>query len=120
MRLVYIALGWIAGIILAANNDASPPLLWLALAVLAILAVWIANPGQRTAMVVIAAFMLGGLRFALFPKGSDIERYINTGGLTVEGVVATEPDIRDNYIQLQLDAETVTRGGQIVPTGGRL
>lgn len=118
MRLVYIAFGWLAGMVLAANNNATAPHLWLGLVVVAALALWIAPPGQRLGMVVLVAFMLGGLRFAVYPKTSDITRYINAGGLTLEGVVINEPDIRDNTVQLQLAAETVTRAGQTVPSDG--
>ncbi len=118
MRLVYIAFGWVAGIILAANNAASPPLIWLGLAVLAIAALWLANPGQRMVMVILVAFMLGGLRFALYPKSSDVTRYVNTGGLTIEGIITDEPDIRDDRVQFRLTAETITRAGQTVATDG--
>lgn len=118
MRLVYIALGWTAGIVVAANNDASPPLIWLGLVIMSVVALWLAGPGQRMGMVALVAFMLGGLRFALYPETSDITRFVNSGGLTIEGVVVNEPDIRDDRVQLQLATESVTRAGQTIASDG--
>jgi len=122
MRLVYITLGWAAGILLAANNITSPALIWLGLTIIAGAALWLAwpNRGQRMVMAALAAFMLGGLRFSLAPKTSDVTRYINAGGLTLEGVIASEPDVRDDRVQFQLDAETVTRAGQTVAADGQV
>ncbi|HLU11658.1 MAG TPA: ComEC/Rec2 family competence protein [Oceanobacillus sp.] len=118
MRLVYIALGWTAGIILAANSTTQFPLIWLALVVLALIAAGLLWRDWRILALTLVAFTLGGLRFSLVPTTSLIAAYNNLGGLTIEGVVVDEPDIRDYYTILRVAAETVTRAGSTVPTEG--
>jgi competence protein ComEC len=121
MRLVYIALGWTAGIILAANNTSGSPtisLIWLGLFGLSLISLWLAWQTQRWLMIALAAFTLGGLRMSLVAVTSDVARYNNSGGLTIEGIISSEPDARDDRILLRLDAETVTRAGQTFPTNG--
>ncbi|MBZ0277304.1 MAG: ComEC/Rec2 family competence protein [Anaerolineae bacterium] len=120
MRLIYIALGWAGGIVLAANTEARPTLIWLILAALAGTVVWLSWPDVRGryAALALLAFTFGGLRFSLLPVTSDVAQYNNLGGLTIEGVVIAEPDVRDDRVQLQVAAGTVTRIGQTVPTQG--
>jgi competence protein ComEC len=119
MRLVYIAFGWVAGILLAANNP-RPTLVWLALIALAGLATWLAWPNrqQRLMMIALVAFTLGGLRMTGVPTTSPLAEFNNTGGLTIEGVVAAEPDIRDTNSHLRVAVDAVQRAGQRVPTEG--
>jgi len=118
MRLVYLAFGWVIGILLAANNPTSPMPIWIGLALLSLAAFWIAPRERRLLMAVLIAFMLGGLRFSMYPHSSDIVRYTNTGGLTIEGVIIEEPDIRDDRVQFRVAADRVTRAGQTVATNG--
>ena len=115
MRLVYFALGGTFGILLAAAAP-SNPLLW-----------WVAALGMAVALMRLSGralgwlalgFALGGLRFALLPPPADISRYNQMGGMTIEGVVIAEPDIRDTRIDLRVQSETVTRAGQTLPTSG--
>ncbi|MBI5668966.1 MAG: ComEC/Rec2 family competence protein [Chloroflexi bacterium] len=121
MRLVYLTLGWAAGILLAANapNNAAAPV-WAILAVLALLvvALWWRDSARRWAGLALLAFTLGGLRMALVPLTSDVAQYNHAGGLTLEGVISAEPDHRDDRLLLRLEAESVTRAGQTVATGG--
>ncbi|MEO8607344.1 MAG: ComEC/Rec2 family competence protein [Chloroflexota bacterium] len=120
MRLVYIALGWAAGVVLAANTNARPTMLWLVLALLALAGCWFGRHDirQRLISVSLLALTLGGLRFSFTPVSSDLAQYNNVGGLTIEGVISAEPDVRDDRIQLRVDAETVTRIGQTFLTSG--
>ncbi len=120
MRLVYITLGWVAGILLAASTDSLSLIIWIVFAALCGIALFFARWDKRWLMVfaVLLACALGGLRFSLVPISSDVAAYNNRGGLTIEGVVVDEPDVRDDRVQLQLDAETVTRIGETVPTSG--
>jgi competence protein ComEC len=64
------------------------------------------------------ALTLGGLRMSFVPMTSDVAQYNNSGGLTIEGVVVGEPDVRDDKILLRLDAETITRAGETLTTSG--
>lgn len=121
MRLVYIALGWTAGIFLAAALPAGGiiPFAWLVLAALAI--VWLRlawhTPGRKL-LLFLVAFGLGGYHYLLVPQTSDITRYNNTGGVQIEGVVVSEPDIRDDRVQLRVQAETIFTGSQTYATDG--
>lgn len=121
MRLVYLALGWSAGILLAANNhqQALAPV-WAGLSALALLVVWLSWSvrSRRWMGLALLAFTLGGLRLSLVPTTSDIARYNNTGGLTVEGIITAEPDRRDDRVLLRLEAETLTQAGRTTATGG--
>lgn len=121
MRLVYLTLGWAAGILLAANapNNAAAPV-WAILAGLALVAagLWWRDTARRWAGLALLAFTLGGLRFSLVPLTSDLAQYNHAGGLTLEGVVSAEPDRRDDRVLLRLEAESVTRAGQTQATGG--
>jgi competence protein ComEC len=121
MRLVYITLGWAAGILLAANNpNGTPALAWLILAAVTLVAIGLLRdePAQRMLAVAVLAFTLGGLRFALVPRTSQVAQYVNQGGLTIEGVVSAEPDVRDDRVLLRVDASTITRNGQTAETSG--
>lgn len=123
MRLIYVALGWVAGVVLAANNDTGSALaaaLWLGLVGLALLALWLAraDAALRWALVALVAFTLGGLRMALVPVTSDVARYNNIGGLTLAGLVTAEPVVRGDRVLLRVEAGAVTRAGQTVPTAG--
>jgi competence protein ComEC len=117
VRLVYIALGWCAGIIIAADGRLVQGwwvLIPIALFLLA--ALW--RTPYRWPMIVVFAATLGGLRFSLFPQSDDVSAYIGVGGLTLEGVVIAEPDRRDDKTLLRLQTETVTRIGTTLPTDG--
>lgn len=115
MRLVYLALGWCAGIVLAANAGLRLPLFWLAFAVIALLLAWRTRRIEFAACLLLA---LGALRMASIPPTSALAAYNDMGGMTIEGVVAGEPDRRDDRVQIRLAAETVTRIGMTTPTEG--
>jgi competence protein ComEC len=120
MRLIYFALGWAGGLLLAANADARPTLAWLLLLGVMLGIAW-NNRKQVPSPIWIAAligFTLAGLRFSFTPVSSDIARYNNLGGMTIQGIVTAEPDQRDDRLDLRVEAETVTRAGQTLPTQG--
>jgi competence protein ComEC len=120
MRLVYIAIGWSIGILLAANNLNNPSWVWLGLAAISCLMVWLTwrDPLLRIGFIILTALMLGGWRISIFPQDSDIAQYNNVGGLTIEGIVTEAPDVRDDRIQFRVAVETVTRLGFVVPSDG--
>lgn len=117
MRLAYIALAWISGILLAANNPALP-LIWLALLVLSLLVTALVSQNKRIAAVCLVAFTLGGWRVSTMPHSSAIAAYNNMGGLTIEGIVVDAPDVRENGVLLRVDADSVTRAGVTDTTDG--
>lgn len=119
MRLIYIAFGWVIGIIIAARGNNSP-LIWLILTLVSAIAVWLVwdDRIRRMALIALTALTAGGLRFSLVWQTSPIAQYNNIGGLTVEGMVVDPPDVRDDRIQLRVAAETITRAGETLPTDG--
>lgn len=120
MRLIAIALGWAAGIVLAAGTGLHAAVPWLVLTVVALLVMWLMWSGvrYRNWTLALVAFALGGLRYSFVPQSSDVAQYNNLGGLTIEGVVSTEPDVRDVRVDIRLEVQTVTRIGQTVPSSG--
>ncbi len=120
MRLIAIALGWAAGIILSAGTGLHTPAPWLVLTVITMLVAWLMWSGMsyRNWTLALLAFVLGGLRYSYVPQSSDVAQYNNVGGLTLEGVVTTEPDVRDDRIDIRLDIQSVTRIGQTVVSNG--
>lgn len=115
MRLPYLALGWCAGIVLAANAGLHLPLLWLALSIVLLLLAW---KTRRIELWALAFLALGALRMSAVPITSGIAAYNDLGGMTIEGVVVGEPDRRDDRVQLRIAAETVTRAGTTTLTDG--
>lgn len=121
MRLIYIALAWVTGLLLAANSVSPMPVAWLVLVAASVVVVallWTAPHSARNAAISLLALTLGGLRFSLAPHSSAIAAYNNTGGLTIEGMVADAPDVRDTGVLLRVAAETLTRAGTTTPTDG--
>ncbi|MBZ0285945.1 MAG: ComEC/Rec2 family competence protein [Anaerolineae bacterium] len=120
MRLIYLALGWAGGILLAANTTNRPIMVWVGLVLVALLLAWFTRRDDELFpfKVMLIGFTLGGLRFAFVPVSSDVAQYNNLGGLTIEGVVVAEPDARDDRLELRVEAESVTRIGQTIPTSG--
>ena len=120
MRLIAIALGWAAGIVLAAGTDVYAAGPWLILTVIAALVVWLMWAGTiyRNWTLALLAFGLGGLRYSYVPQSSDVAQYNNLGGLTLEGVVSAEPDVRDDRVDIRLEVQSVTRIGQTVASSG--
>ena len=118
MRIVYLALGWTIGILLAANGWL-PPVFWLVtMSIMTMLSWWGRGRGWHIIALAILCFAAGGYRYTLVPQTSNIAQYNNTGGVFIEGVVIAEPDIRDDRVQLRVEAETVAAGSQTFTTSG--
>ena len=123
MRLVYLALGWVSGIVLAATNpDLSPRLAlpWLILCGLALLSARLLRDWQRWPALALLALTLGGLRMALVPGSSELARYNNQGGVSIEGVVSAAPELRDSGAQLRVTADMLIQGGERHPVSGNV
>lgn len=120
MRLIAIALGWAAGIVVAAGTSLHAAVPWMVLALLAMIVAGLLWRGRayRHWTLALVAFALGGLRFTAVPQSSDVAQYNNLGGLTIEGIIVTEPDVRDDRVEIRLEVQAVTRIGQTVASGG--
>ncbi len=121
MRLVYLTLGWVAGIVLVEGGDAHVPLVWLGLLTLATGGAWLNRRSNwRWLSFAVVALALGGLRASFLPTTSDVARYNDRGGLTLTGPIVVAPDVRDDVILIRIRAESVTRGGLTRPTDGNV
>ncbi|MDD9956019.1 MAG: ComEC/Rec2 family competence protein [Anaerolineaceae bacterium] len=123
MRLIYLSLGWVCGIVLAANNPHSSfglAQLWLvcgALAVVCVLLLW--NRWGWYALALLA-LTLGGLRMSLVPTDSEVAMFNNLGGVSVEGVVSDAPLSHDSDVQVRLAASVLIRDGRRFPVQGEV
>jgi competence protein ComEC len=116
MTLIYLAVAWLAGIVLAKVFD--PP--WQALPLLALAAfigllLWRDDaPGKnhvRLGALCALMLALGAGRFLLAVPRFDemsLATYNDVGWVTFEGVVVGEPDEREQYTNLHVQAKQLT------------
>lgn len=106
MRLVYLGLAWILGIGLGTRY--SPP--WLALALLVggslLFSVIFRHRKSWVWAGICLALLFGGwLRSQAIPEGDALMAY--RGFYDLRGVVAADPDVRDPYTVLRLEAQEI-------------
>ncbi len=112
MTIIYLTLGWTAGLLLAAHSVTLSTTAALIFAVggtgLAILRRQ--HPVQRTLLLVLAFAAAGALRMliATAPPPPDALAHTNgQGWRTLEGVIIAEPDVRDTHINLRVRVDTL-------------
>jgi competence protein ComEC len=110
--LVYLSVAWMVGIFLAAHVDL-PLRLWGLACLLPLSGAWLwrCRSGLLLASLCILSLLLGAARYtAAIPHlgEHDVAAYNDQGLVTLVGVVAGEPDVRDTYANLRLRAETLT------------
>ncbi len=118
MRLIIFAAAWVLGISIARLLPSLAPSIWLALMIAAVIAGLLLR--QRAAwwfLAVLVALPAGGFRQSLLPQGSDIARHNGFSG-TITGLVASQPRLRGDRIQLRLDSETIFVNSQLHETSG--
>ena len=124
MTLVYVALAWCAGLVLA-SSTAQPTPAWWALAGGAALGVWLMRraPSHRMVFVCVLMAALGAVRYdagrpVIGPN--HLAAYNDTGWLTLGGAVAGPPDVRDRHVNLRVAVEWVrpSGGGARTPVDG--
>lgn len=118
MRLIAITFVWGLGLLLAAGGVALAPLTWGSLAVCTVLAAWLLPPHRRWLALLLTVLLLGGLRYALTPTSSSIAAFNERGGLTIEGIVAEAPRLRETYADVRVDVQTGTQAGMTTGTSG--
>jgi competence protein ComEC len=123
MTLVYLSIAWLAGIALA--RTLSIPwqfLILMGLASLVGLMGWKGSNRFRLGCVCLVMLALGGGRLLLSqprPDEMSLLTYNNIGRVSLEGVVAEEPDEREFHTNLRLRAETlVLQDGQVREVSG--
>ena len=114
MTLIYLSTAWMSGIYVA-QRVALPLLLWGVLALLPATAAWFwrQNPRARLAALCGLFLCLGATRHALARPRFDehsVAAHNDQGWVTLTGIVAAEPDVRDTYVNLRLRAETLSVG----------
>jgi competence protein ComEC len=108
--LIYWSIAWAIGIWLG-EKLAIPPHVWAGGALVALLtAVLLRHSKTRPLCIYAAALALGGARLTLaearFDAGS-LATYNGQGQVTLEGVVADEPDVRGSFVFYKLDAKSL-------------
>ncbi len=107
MRLVYIVVAWVIGSQIAQTAPQIHANTWLSGVVLCLALVWAFRRSWRIMfLVTVAALCAGAWRTALIPPSSEIAAYNGSAG-TITGIVAVEPDLRDDRIQLRVAAESI-------------
>jgi len=112
MTLVYFAIVWVAGILVAEVLSLS----WQALVLLGIIALVCLylrrnNAILRIGAICVFAFALGAGRLLLeVPRfdEDDLASYNDCGWISLEGVIVADPDVRENTTRLRVRAERVT------------
>ncbi|MGQ9627252.1 MAG: DNA internalization-related competence protein ComEC/Rec2 [Anaerolineae bacterium] len=116
MILVYIGIAWLIGIYLSSLFAPSPIVLAsLGLLSLAILFLGRKDRQLRLLSICALALLLGSWRYSLashVPGEGDVDYYNDRGRVVIQGLVVGEPDVRDRWTNLRLEAESLTSGEQ--------
>ncbi len=111
MPLIYLSTAWMLGIYVASRLNL--PLAMWALAALFSASVawfWRQTPRLRWAALCGLFACLGSMRYALaLPRLDEhsVATYNDRGWVTLTGVIAAEPDVRDTYANLRVRVETL-------------
>jgi len=119
MRLVLLTVGWVLGILLAGWLPQLTTPMWIVGLFVSVVIAFIAIrfPTRRWFAFALVVLMLGGIRQTFVPQTSDIAQYNGNNG-TIEGIVVDEPDIRDDRIQLRVQAESIFTNSDTFGTDG--
>ena len=115
--LIPFILAWLIGIWLASRIAVSSVALAIA-AFIAVAGIVLTRrvPRPRWALILALAAMLGALRYNLaqphFDQTSLVAYNDQQQPVIVEGVVVAEPDARDTYINLRVQADKLSIAGQ--------
>jgi competence protein ComEC len=106
--LAWFTIAWVVGVWLA-SLLVLPSWGWAAAAGLSLIAaVLVRGARTRLLLVVLLALALGATRFRLAEPRFDPDSLVNfhnQDAVTLEGVVAEEPDVRDTFVFYKLDAQ---------------
>lgn len=122
MTLIYLTLGWVAGIILASRTEIDLRAALAAAVTAALLNVWFfyADKTIRLVCFMVVFFALGIFRFELAQPDTQHDHVIRLndrrGQLSVRGVVVAEPRMLDTRLQVLVEVEEAA--GQ--PANGRV
>lgn len=122
MTLLYLSVAWLIGIALGASLDMPPEMfLWLALPPAGGALIWRRKSQARLLSACGLVLVAGALRYSLvvphFDRGT-IAHYNGQKEVTVRGLVADEPDIRDRSLNLRLRVRELQVDGRWQDVGG--
>lgn len=110
MTLIYLVLGWVAGMVAASRTDIDPRISLGIATLTALIAVWIFYSDKVTRVVVwmLVFFFLGFFRFDIAQPEQDknhVSRLNDRGQLTLHGTVVEEPEVLDTRLQILVEAD---------------
>ena len=112
MPLVYLGTGWFIGIALASALHLPLEFLLLAFLVpIGGLLLWRNDRRARLLWISISFSLAGAIWFTYrLPRfdQNSLSTYNGIGGVTIEGVIDADPDVRDTYVNLRVNAERLT------------
>jgi len=119
---LYLSLAWLIGITLGASLDMPPEMfVWLAIPPAGGILIWRQEPRSRLIFACGLVLVAGALRYARvlphFDRGT-IAHYIGQRDVTIRGLVADEPDIRDRSLNLRLRVRALQVEGGWQDVGG--
>lgn len=124
MTLVYLVAAWVTGLFLA-RYASSPVGAWLAVAAGCVLLAYLVRQHRpwRLSLICAALFALGAGRYAWAARplpADHVAHFVDSGYVTLTGFVAREPDVRDKFTNLYVQAESLYQDDQSEPAQGRV
>ena len=124
MTLVYAAIAFIGGLLLADQVYLSPALLGLlALWAIVMLILERAHPSRRAVALLLLVALLGCWRWQAAQPGiapGDLATYNDAGKVHLEGTVSADPVLRETRLQVQVTAESLIVDDVRIPVDGRM
>lgn len=122
MTLIALVAAWVAGILVASTTDASISL-WAGLAIGAfVLAAWARHARYwRLLWLCIALCSLGAGRYAWANRtlpDHHIAHYVDSGYVTLTGIIAQDADVRDQHVNLRVQVETLQQRNVTISAEG--
>jgi competence protein ComEC len=118
MRIVYLALGWVLGIVIENNTPSIPHAFWFYASLVSLISIFFVRQKHwRWTYFALVAVMIGGYRTSWVPTTSDVARY-NGSNVAITGEIITQPDRRDDRLQIRMDVETVFDGRETYYSDG--
>lgn len=123
MLVVYLVSAWFLGLWLATQFNLDTAV-WASMAVVTLLGGFLLRRRQPLGLILacIGLLALGGLRTTIALPDINEEHiafYNGTKNVTISGLVVDEPDVRDRFTNLRIEAETITfRDGSTQPVSG--
>jgi competence protein ComEC len=116
MTLLYLVGAWVAGVFLSSSGD-TPMAWWLALAIISLILAYTArrNRPWRLLFVCGALLALGAGRYAWAARplpANHIAHDVDTGYITLTGVIVRDVDVRDQLVNLTVQVESIRQAGQ--------